>query len=134
MSNTNDFMKATGFSGGVKFGGGDTGTDEINQPGYFGVKLNALTTTKTIKLPAGYIALGYLIAPGDTVPSAGTIDVGYTGALDTYLADAALTAPDAGVLLPARRSVDTDVIFNATGLVDGEVFVSLLIVVPKILR
>lgn len=133
MTTFDDLKKPTGFSGGVAFGGGDTPYAKIAQPGYFGVLLTALTPAKTIRLPADTSIFGYMIVPGDVSPSAGTVDAGFTGTLEAYIADGDLTVPSKANLTTAvKLAADQDVIFTATGLVSGEVFVALQIVQPVI--
>lgn len=133
MSTLDDLKKPTGFTGGVAFGGGDTPYAKFPQPAYLGVLLTALTPSKTVALPAGTSIYGYMITPDFTSPSAGTVDVGFTGSLDAYVADGVLTAPSKADLTTAvKLAADQDVIFNATGLVGGNVYVTLQIVQPVI--
>lgn len=132
MPNTEDYRKPTNFSGGISAGGGDTGSDKITQLTYIGVKLTATTLSKTITLPAGTCIFGYAIMPGENLPGAGTVDAGYSGSLDAYIADGILTAPSKANLTTAvRLSAAQDVIFTATGLT-GDVFVALEIANPNI--
>lgn len=132
------YKKATGFSGGIKFGGGDTDTDEINQPGYFGVKLRPGVLTKTIRLPKGAVIWGYMALPGEAAPSAGTADIGTAAAPDTIIADVDLTAASKADRLvvadvtPLRLTEDTDIVFTATGLVDGEISLAVQASIPTI--
>src|SRR6478736_8612049 len=126
MPNQDDLKKATGFTGGIKFGGGDTGFEPINQPGNFGVKLTPLVTSKTIRFPKGTSIYGWYVTPGDVSPGAGTVDAGPVASPAAYMDDIPLSVPNRGnITVPVKLAVDTDVIFVATGLVAGEVYVSL---------
>lgn len=130
-----DFKKATGFTGGVKFGGGDTDTDEINQPGFFGRKLTVNAPVAKFTLPKGTVLFAYMILPDEAgVPSAGTVDAGPTGGTaDAYIADGPLTAPALTALAaPVRLAVDTEITLTATGLAGGSAYVALQAVVPGI--
>lgn len=136
-----DYKKATGFSGGVKFGGGDTGGAEINQPGYFGVKFTYPdVASKTLRLPKGAVIWGHMVLPGENAPTAGTADIGTDAAPDTIVADVAIDAPlkadreVATVVTPLTLTEDTDIVFTPTGLVDGEVTLAVQVSVPTIRR
>lgn len=132
---TNDFEKPTNFSGGIATGGGDTGWGRIPQNIQVGVHLSPAAPTKRATLPKGTIVWGYQIVPGDTVPAAGTVDIGYTGSLAAFCDDGVLTAASKAALgSPYRCATDVEVIFTATGMTTGTAAVELDINYPTIRR